>query len=189
MLAEPKLSVLSEETEEDNFNTFKTKYLSETRPMLVWSSQDKNRKIELAMEYTCSKIAFADIRCAYRYERDMQESEVLYDSIGVTEKISHPNTVVMIRPFSQEEEVIAVPSSMLEDGDEMYHWVASRAYPAFIESNDQNTQLLFSSKRPGYRQHIIFFVDSSGDNYNTIMDTARSIAVQEEFVGNPNPNL
>ena len=45
--------------------------------------------------------------------------------------------------------------------NELRSWVLQHAYPAVVGFSEDNMDLMFSDKRPGFQNHVLLFVDKS----------------------------
>jgi len=77
--------------------------------------------------------------------------------------------------FSEETFVMmpVKPGNGAPSDTELRSWILGHAYPAVVDFNEENMDLMFSDKRPGFQNHVLLFIDKTSKETELVLDAFR----------------
>jgi thiol-disulfide isomerase/thioredoxin len=159
---------------EGGIDVFKLNHLTKMEPVaiLVTSASTPDSVLLDSFEYACKKIQ--RLKCALGND----------GSFFLDNGQSNAG-VVMIRNFDKETSVVTAPDTVLAKGDALFGWMQIASYPTFPIFNEENADLLFTDKRPGYNTHVLIVLDPTTLESKELLESIRSNVVSHTaFEGN-----
>ena len=156
--------------EDGGLSVFESNYLTYKTPVVVLFVQNIAGRTSLIDHFDLACKKMATLKCAVTID---------FSPLALSDSDVKRPTVAVIRSFEKEAQVVFTTDEMkLSSSSEMLQFIQSVSYPNLVKFSQDNDELMFSDKRPGYQTHILLIVDPAKADQIKFLDSIRLVAAQ-----------